>query len=103
MIFPEGTRTLTDRLRPFKTGAFQLAIRAKRPIIPIVLNGSSKALPKAGIIIRGRHLIDVHVLSPIPYATFAEVETKKLTKDVQSIMAEELEIMKQAKQNSLKV
>ncbi len=99
MIFPEGTRTVTDRLRLFKTGAFQLAIRAKRPIIPIVLNGSSKALPKAGIIIRGKHLVDVHVLKPIPYETFSEMESKQLTKYVQSIMAEELEVMKRAKQN----
>jgi len=98
MIFPEGTRTLTDRLRLFKAGAFQLAIRAKCPIVPIVLNGSSKALPKAGIIIKGRHLVDVHILEPIPYESFAQMETKQLTNEVQAIMAKELEQLKLTKQ-----
>jgi len=99
MIFPEGTRTLTGRLRPFKTGAFQLAIRAKCSIVPIVLNGSSKALPKAGIILGGKHPIDIHVLAPIPYSSFGQMEAKQLTKEVQSVISAELEKMKVTHQN----
>ena len=45
-IFPEGTRSETGRLRPFKPGAFFLAKENKLPILPIVINGTREALPK---------------------------------------------------------
>ena len=48
MIFPEGTRSVDGRMRPFKEGAFELAIRMRRPILPIVITGTGEALPEAG-------------------------------------------------------
>jgi len=46
IIFPEGTRTLDGRVRQFTDGAFHLAIRAKVPILPIVIEGSRDCIPK---------------------------------------------------------
>ena len=46
MIFPEGTRTLDGRVRPFTDGAFHLAIRAKVPILPLAIDGSRDCIPK---------------------------------------------------------
>jgi 1-acyl-sn-glycerol-3-phosphate acyltransferase len=46
MIFPEGTRTLDGRVRPFTDGAFHLAIRAKVPVLPLVIEGSRDCIPK---------------------------------------------------------
>lgn len=37
-IFPEGTRNLDARLAPFKKGAFQMAIAAGVPIIPVCIS-----------------------------------------------------------------
>jgi 1-acyl-sn-glycerol-3-phosphate acyltransferase len=46
IIFPEGTRTLDGRVRPFTDGAFHLAVRAKVPVLPIVIEGSRDCIPK---------------------------------------------------------
>jgi 1-acyl-sn-glycerol-3-phosphate acyltransferase len=46
MIFPEGTRTLDGRVRPFTDGAFHLAIRSGKPILPLAIEGSRDCIPK---------------------------------------------------------
>ena len=46
MIFPEGTRSRDGRLQPFKDGAFQLAILAKVPVLPVAVSGTEACLPK---------------------------------------------------------
>ena len=46
IIFPEGTRTLDGRVRQFTDGAFHLAIRAKAPVLPLVIEGSRDCIPK---------------------------------------------------------
>src|SRR5262245_55975685 len=51
MMFPEGTRSPTGHLRAFKTGAFELAKRAQRPILPLVIEGTGDALPKRGFVL----------------------------------------------------
>ena len=40
MIFPEGTRSTTGDLLPFKDGAFRLAIEAQLPILPLAVHGA---------------------------------------------------------------
>jgi putative phosphoserine phosphatase/1-acylglycerol-3-phosphate O-acyltransferase len=52
VIAPEGTRSLTTRLGPFKKGAFHMAMGAGAPIVPIVFRNALDALPKHGVIIR---------------------------------------------------
>jgi 1-acyl-sn-glycerol-3-phosphate acyltransferase len=46
MIFPEGTRSLTGELKPFKSGGFHLAIDAGVPILPVTVSGSIPLTPK---------------------------------------------------------
>ena len=43
--FPEGTRSRTGRLLPFKNGAFKMAYKAGAPIIPISIVGASNSMP----------------------------------------------------------
>jgi 1-acyl-sn-glycerol-3-phosphate acyltransferase len=87
MMFPEGTRSLTGRMRAFKPGAFELALRTRRPILPIVLEGTSNALPKRGFVLQGRHPIRVTVLDPIPPDRFEGQSPKELTEQVRGVIA----------------
>jgi 1-acyl-sn-glycerol-3-phosphate acyltransferase len=46
MFFPEGTRSQSGELLPFKSGAFRLAIETGADILPIAVAGTRDALPK---------------------------------------------------------
>ncbi|TAM34215.1 1-acyl-sn-glycerol-3-phosphate acyltransferase [bacterium] len=46
LFFPEGTRSSTDRMNDFQNGAFKLAIKEKKPILPICLKGTRDTIPK---------------------------------------------------------
>jgi 1-acyl-sn-glycerol-3-phosphate acyltransferase len=91
MMFPEGTRSPTGKLRGFKPGAFNLAKDAKRPLLPIVVRGTASALPKRGVILRGHHPITIEVLDPIAYPTFADEETEDLMLRVRELIEDHLE------------
>lgn len=87
MIFPEGTRSEDGRMRPFKEGAFELALQTNSPILPIVITGTAAALPKRGILLRGRHNMGLHVLPPIHPASYKGKTALQLSREVQALMA----------------
>ncbi len=45
-IFPEGTRSPDGRLLPFRKGAFFLAADTGAPIVPVVIHGTAKMMPR---------------------------------------------------------
>jgi 1-acyl-sn-glycerol-3-phosphate acyltransferase len=42
IIFPEGTRSRTEQMLPFKKGAFTLAMEASVPVVPVIVRGSAR-------------------------------------------------------------
>lgn len=56
IVFPEGTRSRTGELQPFKKGPFIMALEAGVPIVPTVLDGTFDILPKGGRRIRPREV-----------------------------------------------
>lgn len=48
LFFPEGTRSETDTMNEFQNGAFKLAIREKKPVLPVRIKGTRDAIPKHG-------------------------------------------------------
>ena len=48
VVFPEGARTFTGKMRPFKKGAFQLADELQLPVVPVTIEGSFEILPRTG-------------------------------------------------------
>lgn len=89
-IFPEGSRSRTGQIKPFKVGAFVLAHRLQLPILPIVLEGTQNALPKKSLTIQGYHLIQVDVMAPVPYADFAHLDPEATAVHFQQIIQERL-------------
>lgn len=86
-FFPEGTRSRTGELKPFKPGAFILAHQMKVPILPIAINGTKEALPKASLNFHGRHPIRIEVLDEIPYETFAHLSIEQTGEMVRTSIA----------------
>ena len=52
LIFPEGTRSKTDELLPFKKGGFIMAIKAGAPIVPVAIQGGRAAMQRGSPIVR---------------------------------------------------
>lgn len=82
MIFPEGTRSRTDAMLPFKDGAFRLAIEAGVPVLPIALTGTRNAIAKHDWRIGPTHAI-VEILDPEPTAGLTVADAPALRDRVQ--------------------
>jgi 1-acyl-sn-glycerol-3-phosphate acyltransferase len=64
LLAPEGTRSPTGALLPFKKGAFVMAIRAQVPIVPVALDGTAGAMPKGRSLVRPAR-VTVRIGAPI--------------------------------------
>ncbi len=62
--FPEGTRSRDGSVGPFKGGAFQVALLAGVPVVPIAIDGSGAVLPASGFCVRPG-VIHVRIGEPI--------------------------------------
>jgi 1-acyl-sn-glycerol-3-phosphate acyltransferase len=85
MIFPEGTRSATGRMLPFKDGAFRLAIEAGVPVLPLVVAGTGTALPKKGWRM-GRSAAEVRVLEPVPTEGLTAADAARLRNRVRGMI-----------------
>lgn len=61
MFFPEGTRSRTGELLPFKKGAFRVAIDQQMPVLPVTVSGTREILPADSLRLRpGRVTLRFH-------------------------------------------
>jgi len=70
-IAPEGTRSRTGAVGPFKTGAFHMAQQAKVPVVPIVLRGAGVLMPPGSLLVHPG-TVGVAVLEPIDVSGWEE-------------------------------
>jgi 1-acyl-sn-glycerol-3-phosphate acyltransferase len=67
VVFPEGTRSRTAEMLPFKEGAFRIAIEAGVPVQPVAIAGTADALAPGGWILRPARAI-ARALPPVSTA-----------------------------------
>ena len=90
VIAPEGTRSPTPRVGPFKKGAFHIAMGAGVPIVPIVFRNTLDALPKHGLVIRPA-TIEVVVHPPVPTDGWQAETLDRQIADVRALFVRALE------------
>ncbi|MDQ8155689.1 MAG: lysophospholipid acyltransferase family protein [Gemmatimonadota bacterium] len=87
ILFPEGTRGHSYALRPFKKGAFVLAVETEAPIVPVAIYGTIHVQPKGSFIIRPG-TIHLHFLPPIDTAGRAYNDRDALAAEAKARIAE---------------
>jgi len=90
MLFPEGTRSLDGEIGFFRRGAFQLAINAGKPILPILIDGTGGILPKHGLIFNTGHRIRIKVLDPVMPDSFNTADPDVLALNFSTFMTRAL-------------
>jgi 1-acyl-sn-glycerol-3-phosphate acyltransferase len=99
MIFPEGTRSADKEIGFFKRGAFQLAIQAKVPILPVIIDGAGDILPKHGRTFGKGYNIKIRVLDPLLPGSFETDNPDELAIKLRIFMSGELKKLRTENRN----
>lgn len=90
IFFPEGTRSRSGNLTRFASGAFDLAIREKKPILPLVVDGTQGCLPKKSWIFEKDVHVKLKVMEPISTMDYHKGESSQLMEKVRHLIAQQL-------------
>ncbi|MEM5948119.1 lysophospholipid acyltransferase family protein [Spirochaetia bacterium 38H-sp] len=88
VIFPEGTRSKSYKMRPFKGGSFKLAFLSDATIVPLSIVGSFKLYEEYGAV--RSHPVKVVIHKPIEIKSLSQEERITLPEKVQEIIASAL-------------
>ena len=83
-IFPEGTRSRSDKMGKFKPGSLKLALRSHAVILPLTIQGSYKLFEEFGRIKTARVHLTIH--PPVPTTGLDSDSQKKLAEHLQKII-----------------
>ena len=86
-IAPEGTRSKTGQLGPFKSGGFHLAVDAKVRILPIALAGTENVMPADRLVVTKGAKVKVQILPPIDAPSYGRKGKKELMAVVRAALS----------------
>jgi putative phosphoserine phosphatase/1-acylglycerol-3-phosphate O-acyltransferase len=89
VLAPEGTRTVSPAMAPFKKGAFHLAMQAGVPIIPIVIYNSGDVAPKGDFVLRSA-TVKVEALPPVDTGQWSLETMDEHVREVRNMFARAL-------------
>ena len=91
LIFPEGTRSPSGQLLPFKKGGFIMAIEAQVPIVPVAVQGGRDAMRKGSAVVQPVN-VTVRIGTPVPTAGLTIADRDDLIEhvrnEVQNLLAQ---------------
>lgn len=91
LVYPEGTRSKDGNIQAFKRGAFLLAEKAGKPIIPLSIIGTFDIMRKGEKKIHGG-IVNVHINRPIEVKeNMSKVDEKVLMENVHSVIKADID------------
>ena len=92
IIYAEGTRPRNGVMKPFKKGAFTMAIRSGLPVLPLSIRGSYEAWPPGKPLVRGG-VIRVVLDKPVETEGMSTSDTGDLRDQVREVIAGRVEAL----------
>ena len=89
MIFPEGTRSRTGELLPFKKGGVIMALRAEAPVVPCAITGARAAMHRGSPVIHPC-TVEIAFCPPIETKGRSFSDRDALVEEVRSAIDQEL-------------
>jgi 1-acyl-sn-glycerol-3-phosphate acyltransferase len=87
IIFPEGTRSRTNNIQPFKKGGFVLAVDSGVSIVPIIIHGTGQIMPRKKITIKPGN-VTLEITKPVKSSDYTRKTKDDLMKKVRNIILE---------------
>jgi 1-acyl-sn-glycerol-3-phosphate acyltransferase len=98
MVFPEGTRSPSHEMLPFRDGAFRIAIEHGAPILPMAVAGTRHAMARGSLVFNRARAV-VRVLEPIETAgmtmsdlAWLKAETRRRIQEAREALHAELQL-----------
>ena len=88
--FPEGTRTKTGELLPFKKGIFTISKEGRIPIVPIAVIGSAKALASGSFSMRPA-TVELRILPALKDDDFFNLSIEEMANYTRNLIQQEIE------------
>ena len=90
LIFPEGTRSRTRQLLPFKKGGFIMALQAQAPIVPVAIDGGRAAMRRGSKLVWPAR-VTVTIGAPVQTSGLSIDDRDRLIEDVRAAIQQMLD------------
>jgi 1-acyl-sn-glycerol-3-phosphate acyltransferase len=87
LTFPEGTRSRTGALLPFKRGPFLMALKAQVPVVPVAIQGGAASMRRGSRIVRPT-TVSVRIGRPVDTRGMDMSDREKLAETVRGRVEE---------------